>query len=141
MKQVAKLVLMWLLAVALPVQGLSAATMLACSSGHQEPRGVQSPAHLHAEKPGPHRSPPHDAVAAHSHAAVDDTQADAPGLAQRDVHKCSACASCCLNAVVPDEPVTFDCVELPDLFASLVAHSPSAYVTDGPERPPRAVLA
>ena len=64
-------VLIWLLAVALPVQGAAAATMLACGPGHHGAAG----AHAHAAEAGqaPHA---HDIGAhAHDHEAQHDHQA------------------------------------------------------------------
>ena len=57
------------------------------------------------------------------------------------VPKCSACASCCLNAVVATETITFDTIAHADRFAPLVTAGPVAYVTEGQERPPRTFLA
>lgn len=55
--------------------------------------------------------------------------------------KCSACASCCsLGAIltaVPDIPVT---ESAPTVFATVVP-TVDAFAVDGPDRPPRIVLA
>jgi len=137
----ARLAVMWLVAMALPLQGLSAATMLTCGFGPHD----HAPSHMtyqvshdgiaeandhgHASEASPHR-----------HASLDD----GAGKASLDFdvsQKCSACATCCTSAVVYSEIVSFDAVKLTDFFAPLVARSIAAYVTEGLERPPRTVIA
>lgn len=139
MWRVVRLLLMWLLAVALPLQGLSAATMLACGAGEHDHKIAQVASHSHGA-----------AAPLHTHVtdstASERARADhvAPAKADpvtRVAHKCSACASCCINAVVPAASISFDAVRLPDFFAPLVPHTFAAFVTEGLERPPRLFLA
>ena len=69
--------------------------------------------------------------------AVRVLEAVATGFA----HKCSACASCCLNAVVSTEAPSFETAKLSNHFAPLITRTLAAYVTEGLERPPRSFLA
>jgi len=138
MRRLVLLVSTWLLAVALPVQGV-AATMAACGSRHG------GHASAHAPSPGDHSATHH----AHRHPAATAPGNDTPAqplhattkVANEAGHKCSACASCCLSAVVPTEAITFDTIALADPFAPLVPVPPTACVTQRLERPPRTFLA
>jgi hypothetical protein len=129
---------MWLLALALPVQGVSAATMLACGLGHHEHPASEASVHSHAHTVGHVH-----ALAASSHdtGAITGAPPGKADLGKVAGHKCSACASCCLGAAVPTEAASFDAIQLPEVFASLVARTLPAYLTDGLERPPRTFLA
>ena len=133
--------LMWVLAVALPVQGAAAATMLACGPHHGRSGASASPT-THAASSASHHSHLHAPNgAAPARATTADVKGDTATLAEAPAHKCSACASCCLSAGVATEAIVFLAVDSPDLFARLVTRTPAAYVTEGPERPPRSVLA
>jgi len=133
--------LIWVLAVALPVQGVAAATMLACGPHHRHSGASASPT-SHAPRSVSHHSHLHvPNAAAPARAAAADMKGDTATLAEAPAHKCSACASCCLSAGVATEAIVFLAVDSPDLFARLVTRTPAAYVTEGPERPPRRVLA
>ena len=134
MPRLARLALMFLLAIALPLQGMAAATMAACGWGPHD--HVHAVAHDHHafDSAGRADASSHEMHVAHSH----DGKAD---LADGALHKCSACASCCVGAAVPSQAIAFDTVKLTDRFAPLVARSVPAYVSEGLERPPRAFLA
>lgn len=115
-----RIVVTWLLALALPLQGWAAASMLGCGPGH-EPPAVQV-----MEGHGQH------ADHAHHH---DDSDAAA------STTSCSACAACCvgfaLRAQAPQvaEPPAGQAAPV------LPATTAVSFVTGGPERPPRAAFA
>ena len=133
----------WLLALALPAQGLAAATMLHCA-----------PAGGGAAGSAAHGSHGHDASAAHHHdtAAADDTHShaahhaaaadhglddDTPSPA---VHKCSACAACNVGLGLPSQPyLTPGAAAATAVLPAPVAPH-VAFFTSGPDRPPRARL-
>jgi len=141
MRRVVRLVLTWLLALALPVQGVAAATMAACGARH----AIHAAATAHAASRGidsaGHHTHRHDAATAHANDARARPLHAATKASDDSVHKCSACASCCLNAVVATATITFDTIARADRFAPLVTAGPAAYVTEGQERPPRTFLA
>jgi hypothetical protein len=139
-----KLVIVWLTALALPVQGLASATMTHCGPSHERMQVTQVGAgHHHGFDAG---------VSFHSHraqtaAAADHPPATAHGAHQPDKfsdlgkYKCSSCASCCagvaLLSVMPR-------VAAPDPTATVFAATEfaiGAFATDGPDRPPRLQLA
>lgn len=142
MWRVVRLTLMWLLAVALPLQGLSAATMLACGVGQHEHTSSEVASHSHGGKGVAVYAHSHVADASqHEQADVDRSDPGKTGLDKGGVHKCSACASCCVSAVIPTQTLSFHPVKLTAFFAPLVARTLATFVPEGLERPPRLFLA
>lgn len=143
-------VLMWLLAVALPIQGASAVTMLACGPVHSSVAAAVSgvmPAaadHDHAahllDIAADHAAPAEEASsAANGYGEV------GPGTAQ-SLHKaskgkCSACASCCSAAFLPTEVVAVRLPAATQFVSPLLPAWVAVFQTDGPDRPPRLILA
>ena len=131
-----------LLAFALPLQGVTAATMMVCGMAH---RGSGAE-HAHQHDIGAPTLEGHSHFAAsdaHDHASHHSSghTPDEKSPSSKDAQKCSVCASCCVGVAVPAEPLSFAPVRLPDQFAPLVPSSVAAFVTEGPERPPRLLLA
>jgi hypothetical protein len=117
--------MLWLLVMAIPVQGFAAATMSSCGSFHAAPWAAS---HEDASK---HRHMHHHEADAHDDHA-------SPGHGKLATSSCSDCAACCIGtAVLPSvlawapfhgrsEPV----IVAPPSFAA--CHIPAT-----PERPPR----
>ena len=134
-----KLLTVWFIAIALPVQGMAGVTMAHCGSSH--------------ERTGAAMEATHGAGAVHHHnadAADVATQADHETANQAKVqpgkvsdlaeYKCSSCASCCAGSAMP--PAT---PRLPQAKAApaVFAEEPvtvDAFASDGPDRPPRTHL-
>lgn len=166
-----RIFLVCLLALALPVQGFAAATMLLCAGGHHHGPAalVALPASLglglHGQ--GLHHHPTGTAVHEHAGAHV---HADSPG--QDDHHgsllseveqgrphasdaaahahgkslskldgKCSACAACCTSVALPTTLVAFQPVKAASPQVAVVPTSSVGFLTDGQDRPPRFFLA
>ena len=106
-----------LLMLALPLQALASASMLGCTLSPPAPAMADGMmAGCHEAEPSDHHPP-----------------------AQ---HDCKHCAACALGAALP-VPVA-DSVAIappPHRYASLPAVLFSGFVADGPERPPRPILA
>lgn len=110
-----RLLLVWLLAVALPVQGVSAATMQFC--GH-----AAAPVH----------------AAGHDHHAHADGGGAQKPAADPGAHKCSACAACCMATALPPggaplaapQPDVPTAQPVPSLYAD-----PDASALERPPRP------
>jgi hypothetical protein len=116
----------WIVALALPLQGYAAAAMISCGP-------------MHAEMASDHHSGAHD----HHSMDADSNHHDekSSSLAQFLKFKCSACASCCTASAAPSSAVPGLCVmqahpEAIPFFGSF-EHS---IVPDGLERPPRTSL-
>jgi len=162
MRELLRIWLIWLVALAVPAQAMAAATMLHCGAGHHGSQDVQhtvqtvpdlpkaapgeAAAHRHANHPAPD-------VNTSSDSGQNVTSADASGasqtgkgtdpvkVAQSTSQKCSACASCCAGLAMPSTALmqaTFDSSR------EVIGWSPSwaaSVVIDGPERPPRILRA
>ena len=140
MSRVLRFVWASLLALALPLQGLAAATMAACGPGH----GGHGQGHEHAM--------PHDAQHAHGHGlgadvtSADDATADAATADEvpstQHSQKCSVCASCCIaSAGLPAHAVVAEPATSAESFVDLEPGSAPVFLTGGLERPPRSFLA
>lgn len=144
-----RILLIWLMALAIPVQGIAASAMLHCGPNHSTQAGqVQSDVavhhaqHGHAGQTGAHEDK--DNTAAGPSTAASGYDADS-GSRSTDVtklvkFKCSACASCCSAVAILHSVPAISVVEIvSDRDSSPVADLPG-FVTDGPERPPRIAL-
>ena len=119
---------MWLMALAVPVQGFAAASMFDCKTGHHG-AAVQ-----HAHAGGMHA---HHHAGAAGHGDTDKSAA----TGQFSKASCSACASCCMSAALPATPVSFEATQAPDSFGLSAPLAVVSFISDGLERPPRSVLA
>ena len=130
--------LIWMLVLAVPVQGAAAASMALCSTGHHgTAAAVQMPAAHHAAAPAPGADP---AQTTHAHHAA-STGHDRTAATPADGHKCSVCASCCSVGAIFQVALTVpEPALVAPVFAALTT-TVDAFAADGPDRPPRLVLA
>ena len=142
MRRLLRLALLCILALALPLQGMAAAAMTDCASGHHAAASLSAPAHPfeagheahglhHAGHPVATDAPLPEAAATPP-AAGHDTQIHSPGPG------CSACAACCAGFALTFAPFE---VAAPDPEAGIRSPAPDGTVgnvEDAPERPPRA---
>lgn len=145
----------WLVMLAIPLQGIAASAMLHCGPGHER-QMVQASA---TDRDGGHRevgSADHHPAGDHQPDHVDAAAADVASTdhgqpsAQADEvqlvkfkfkFKCSACAQCCASVALLDrvsDPIRFEPVSIAPVMA--VDDYPQVAQT-GPERPPRSFLA
>ena len=133
----------WLLMLAVPAQGMAAATMAFCGPGHHG----GAAAHVVSSVPSEHlhhgdTSPVHglNAGAAFDVASADEATA-ATNASHAPQQKCSACASCCsLGALLSTVPVVAATEPAPAVFIT-TAPNVYAFAADGPDRPPRNIHA
>lgn len=127
-------VLLWLLMLALPLQGLAGVARLHCADGGRTDTAVVSP-HVHGLD-GPAIDHPHDV--GHGHAVA--ASAEAAPAASDDgsaAASCSACAACCVAlALVPQWPQAGAAAPR-DLAPQPPKAPATTFLTSGPERPPR----
>lgn len=134
MRSMFRLLLLWLMAVALPLQGFSAGGAQHCVPMHERMQVTEARDLGHGD---------------HHHAAASDADAQAEALdhpvpkspAKTGAFKCSACAACCVALglpasapAVPGQPAGGPQLRAPEAAMA-------AFLTDGLERPPRTVLA
>ena len=149
MLRLLRITLMWLIALAVPIQGSAAVTMFGCGPGHHGGVGSSQAAMAdeHAQDADHHS---HGAVAedgeSHHHdgnRALDHSRSP---TAQGAVHKvakgnCTPCASCCVVAALPATMIQFEPVSLVDCFVVSIQSGVTSFLADGLERPPRSFLA
>ncbi|MFP5397700.1 MAG: hypothetical protein ACLGIT_05180 [Gammaproteobacteria bacterium] len=162
MSRVVRALLVWVMVIAMPVQGMAASVMLFCGPSHErmtQARVVDASAsradaagdagHDHAatgHAAHRHAAPDHAAPFVMANAAADtgaETAAEgAAGLvAPHGTISCSACAACCSALALP---ATFSLADATSPVRSFRA-PPSVPVASHPpdrlDRPPRALLA
>ncbi len=123
---IARLLVLWLVMLALPLQGLASVRGLAChEAGPMATTAAQAGHHQHGDGHAAH----HDDTLA-DHAAVDES----PGVATT---VCAFCAACCMTAApAPTLPVVPG-VEAATPTSVQAADKPPAGSAQRLERPPR----
>jgi len=136
-----------LLLLALPLQGFAAATMLVCGPGHHR-TSDESASSLGA-------TPDDSAIDEHHHDSIGASGADsvtAPASVANDglsVHHfskhsdstCGACGACCVGAALPKAAPVY-AFFAPAILPSFSVAAPHVrFCTNGPDRPPRLLLA
>ena len=143
MNRFVRTLFVWLLVLAIPAQGMAAATMASCGPNHHEgtpARAAMSVASEHAHH-GDSLSVHGLDAGAVADAASANGHTGAEKASQAGQKKCSACASCCsLGALLSTVPVVPATDAAPTVFFTAVP-SVDAVAVDGPDRPPRHVLA
>jgi len=136
--------LMWLLLLALPLQGFAAATMINCGPNHHRMMASSGaePTETHEHLSGGERHHEMGMAADHDHDEAASAEVSGEGLSLPHLDKlmkfkCNACAVCCMGAAMPTAAFTFEPPPpaiAPEFF---VPSSHVGFVTDGPDRPPR----
>ena len=136
--------LIWLLALALPAQGVIAATMVFCGPNHHDRASAAAMAH---DADAAHH--PLDSAAHSHHEAADgqagntasDESATPDKFAKSGLQKCSVCASCCSAAAIHDTGPKLPVLEPMAADFAALATAVEPFAADGPDRPPRHLLA
>ena len=151
---------LWLLMLAIPVQGMAASTMLLCGpEHHRQQQSAQAmhehSAHGHGEHgnaaPTTHDAQPgghgmHGAHATHDPLHIDaggdaGASADPTGLSELSTTKCSACASCCSALALLGPFLSLAVAERHESRTPALTTDFEPVFIDGPDKPPRAFLA
>ena len=140
--------LIWLMVLAVPAQGAAAATMAYCGPNHHGGGTATQALETESAQHSNHRSGTHSAHAHHDmsaladegNSAAADSAASPPG-GHADKQKCSACASCCSIGAMLSSTIAVPVPDVTPTVFSAVVPSVDAFATDGPDRPPRIVLA
>ncbi len=132
--------LIWLLALALPVQGVMAATMVFCGPNHHD--RASGIALAHGADAAHQLQDSHPAAAdGHAEAKVGGDTTAPDKFAQSDMHKCSVCASCCSAAAIYDTVPKLPVLEPVAATFAALASAVEPFAAGGPDRPPRPFLA
>ena len=143
-----RFLIVWLMAVALPLQALASVTMLHCGPSHERMQVAE--ARIVPDSLSPHAHGPGLAAASHGHhgaavsaepaASLSDAAGQPEKLADPGKFKCSACAACCSTGALPSPALAVPSPAVsPTVFFALVP-SVSAVAAAGPDRPPRIIL-
>lgn len=144
-----RFLIVWLMAVALPLQALASVTMLHCGPSHERMQGARSSVEADAVSSHVHGSSlaaaahDHDAgVVSAGHAGSQSADAGQPEKrADPGQYKCSACAACCSIGALPSPALAVPSPAVAPTVFFAVIPTVDAFVAAGPERPPRIVLA
>ena len=141
--------LIWLLVLAVPAQGAAAVTMAVCGPNHAGvSAAAQSPSVASIERVHHGRIPSSTHVHRDRAAqAIEDATASADATTSTKVggdvsqHTCSACASCCSAAAILSMVLAVPAAAYTSTLFSAVVPGVDTYAAEGPDRPPRIVLA
>jgi hypothetical protein len=136
--------LIWLMALALPIQAVAAASMQHCGAAHRLMQGVPAAAvaldgHDHVHEAVPHQ---HDDAGLDVEMSTSDPSNEGPNAtALGDDFTCSACAHCCSAAALPASGVRLPAPSIEAQAAAMAATDLVSFMSGGIERPPRTFLA
>jgi hypothetical protein len=148
MDRFVRTLLIWLLALAVPAQGATAATMAFCGPNHHRagqaalssPVGAAEHAHDERVEQTPHGHPA-EAVQHDQESSASASNAAPATLAQADNHKCSACASCCSAGAILGADLVVPAPAVGRTEFVSVVPTVGAFAADRLDRPPRILLA
>lgn len=133
MSKILRLVLTWMLAAALPLQGYAVHAMAACGPAHHRP-ALDTSSHHHDGAVGEHHATAVDQTAASEDVAAPDAQS-------AKASKCSLCASCCSAAAITAASFSFDPVPVMPVTVATVPVAHDRVLPGGLERPPKLLFA
>lgn len=136
--------LIWLMAVALPIQAVAAAGMQHCGATHRlmqvgSAAAVALGAHDHVHEAAPHQHG--DAGLGVEMSAGDSSDSGSSTTALGDDYTCSACANCCSAAALPASGVRLPAPSIAAQAAAMAATDLVSFMSGVIERPPRTFLA
>lgn len=139
MRELIKIFAIWLIAIAMPVQGFASVAMTNCdqSPNHHSKNVATGTAHNHDQHTG------HDMSNEHSHDAIDSSN-NVSQSTENDKHSCAYCAkctSCCAGFTF--QTTTSSLIQ--QLNAGEIRYSYNSllftgFIPSGLERPPRYTL-
>ena len=135
-----RIVIVCVIVLAMPVQGIAAATMRFCAPGNssQAQHGASSHAAHHHASHAPSAAPHQQ----HEQPAADAAKGESKdGSGTVSKMKCSVCAVCCMAAAIAPDTPKVHVVEAGSNFMLPASVSYVGPVADGLERPPRLFLA
>ncbi|HKO89228.1 MAG TPA: hypothetical protein VJU83_12030 [Burkholderiales bacterium] len=135
--------IVWVLLVVVPLQSAAAAAMLACGPSALVGEGDQAAQHAHHHPAEPQSlAHDHDKHEHHKEVAANTEEDSTPSNHEHGSTKCSACASCCVGGAAMMNSTTTVWAPPSTEARHFSGDSPVAgFFTDGPERPPRSLLA
>ena len=138
-----RLLIIWLTALALPVQGLAAAAMVHCGPSHERMHAPVAQAgqehHPLQGQPQAHAAEPADDLSAQGHPS--HASHSSHSSQQLGQHTCGSCAACCVGLALlchmPQAPQGAPAAATFAVNVLVIAD----VAQPGPDRPPRGTLA
>lgn len=126
--------------MAIPLQGLAAASMMLCATEHREHHQVSVTQNSQIAEHQHHADEDHEGHEHHAQAHDANAQsADvSPAQAQPCKDKCSSCASCCVGAAMLTSSLNLPVLRPSSEKIDMVFSSHLAHISDSLKRPPRA---
>lgn len=139
MNKLIKIIAVWILVFALPVQGFTAATMINCENAHSHESKSLSEGHNHGSHVGHDEASNHEA--SHEHVA-DVTNNYSIHHSSSSKHACKHCGSLCCSSTAIVASLLNLHAQFDDVKANLAYPAPqfTSYISAGIERPPRTIL-
>lgn len=138
MKKLKHYLLLWILIMAIPLQGLAATSMMLCASQQHQATSEKT----HASAGHQHHSAD---TAKHQHKQTMDADAQSSDTADKlathqhtSKDKCSNCAACCVGAVMLTSYLAPHVSRPSSEKIDMVFSSHVGHISDSLERPPRA---
>lgn len=143
----ARTLLIWLLVLALPAQAVAAVSMVHCDRNHHDAEDTSfvrlnaRSEHHQSEAKSPSAQNRLAAAVPGKQEVVSSSAVGAPKPFHVGKEKCSACASCCSAAAIICASVVVPAIDVTG--AAFAADLPvvDSFRADGPERPPKSLLA
>lgn len=136
MSRVLKTLMLWLLVLAIPTQGIAAAASASCGPSHHA-SGVTLRVGELVERDAAAASQRHFSGQLDSIIHDVDSDPEAEQSLHDDHAKCAACNTCCLGALLPPPDTRWNPAPAGSGFAVAFDSVPSVYTPPGPERTPR----
>ncbi|MBL8277977.1 hypothetical protein [Roseateles saccharophilus] len=139
MSKLLRIVLTWVLAVALPLQGYAVHAMTACGPAHNQGKAAaaQSSAQHLDKAAADHGRHGHDHVSSTDGAHAEVAKSGTAGHAD----KCSACASCCHLTAMASTAVHFDVIPSRPVGVATTPTAHDRVLLGRLDRPPRSLHA
>jgi hypothetical protein len=133
-----RMFLAWLLLLAIPLQGLAAASMSYCGPTAKAQAQQTQAAHEHHDHDMQGQSGATNDHAKHHHQAVSDTGEQTSGTVLPDAgHKCSICAACCNAVAITETPQVPTFSAAPQIIWAEPLVLAYSRPTPVPDKPPR----
>jgi hypothetical protein len=132
-----RLLIVWFVAIALPVQGIAGVTMAHCGQSHERTGLAVQASHHDTGSAHHHDAGTADHMHQADHAAAPQASSQPGKSSHPGQHKCSSCASCCAGSALPSAiPRLPEPTAAPAVFVEEMV-TVDAFASGGPDRPPR----
>ncbi|MBP6903531.1 MAG: hypothetical protein KBC73_25825 [Burkholderiaceae bacterium] len=142
MNRAVRVLLVWLVVIAMPVQGLAASMMMLCGPGHPRMlQGLESDAG--AVQAGQVSASVHGSMhePGHQHPCADQPDCGSGASPHHGKHGCSACAACCSMLALPAGWLLPPALAPVQAVQALAPPALPSQPPDGLDRPPRSTVA